>query len=435
MKILILTTFFPPDDSIGGQRPYSWAKYWARAGHSVDVVTITKEKSNKVLFQEINFNSHEVAPFSFFYFIRDLYRKKFKDNKNQDSLKSGPTKSKTGIFKKIFNFLADRGLGKSIRMPDPTDFWIWPAWSFIKRKNVKWDVVVSTFGPYAPHILAMKVKKNGLANFWVADFRDLWVDSPFFSGLYPFTLVEKFIEKSVFRNASLVSTVSDEIADHLQKKYPARKTVTIANGFDLEDVKLNETKVVKKTSKMTICYTGTVYQQTRNPAPLCIAIKNLVLEIPNLDKKLVVNFYGPHSEFLIQLIKDYQLENIVNIHPSVDRQTSLKIQRESDFLLFLETMDPSFVGVLTGKLFEYLFSGRPIMGVGINENTASGRVIVKAQGGEIFGQDANSIATYLKGCLTDGVPEYKVDQDYIQTFTRKNQADKLLSLIENELKQ
>lgn len=40
MRILIVTPLFPPQNAVGALRPYSWAKYWCRDGHSVDVYTV-----------------------------------------------------------------------------------------------------------------------------------------------------------------------------------------------------------------------------------------------------------------------------------------------------------------------------------------------------------------------------------------------------------
>ena len=44
MKILIVSTYFPPANSIASLRPYSWAKWWSRAGHDITVLTTEKDK-------------------------------------------------------------------------------------------------------------------------------------------------------------------------------------------------------------------------------------------------------------------------------------------------------------------------------------------------------------------------------------------------------
>ncbi|MFM8917928.1 MAG: hypothetical protein ACKOGP_09325, partial [Bacteroidota bacterium] len=46
MRILIISTFFPPQNSIASHRPYSWAKYWSKAGHEVVVLTTPKKKNS-----------------------------------------------------------------------------------------------------------------------------------------------------------------------------------------------------------------------------------------------------------------------------------------------------------------------------------------------------------------------------------------------------
>ena len=50
MKILIVSYYFPPQNSIASLRPYSWAKWWSRAGHDVTVLTIEK----KILKNNLN---------------------------------------------------------------------------------------------------------------------------------------------------------------------------------------------------------------------------------------------------------------------------------------------------------------------------------------------------------------------------------------------
>lgn len=47
MRILIVSTFFPPENSIASFRPYSWAKWWSRAGHEVTVVSTKKNTTRK----------------------------------------------------------------------------------------------------------------------------------------------------------------------------------------------------------------------------------------------------------------------------------------------------------------------------------------------------------------------------------------------------
>jgi hypothetical protein len=60
-------------------------------------------------------------------------------------------------------------------MPDFSDFWIKPAikWAI----QYQWDLVLSTHGPYATHLVAYQVKKRKKTQQWIVDFRDLWTDN------------------------------------------------------------------------------------------------------------------------------------------------------------------------------------------------------------------------------------------------------------------
>ncbi len=121
MKILIVSFFFPPQNAIGGQRPYSWAKYWSRKGHEVHVLTPIKEAG---LCTNSAFVVHEVPMSNMYNSLRLIYRRLTgKNNRlNQDNQQINIT-SKPSFFSKIIAALKRRGLGASCRMPDPADFW------------------------------------------------------------------------------------------------------------------------------------------------------------------------------------------------------------------------------------------------------------------------------------------------------------------------
>lgn len=57
-----------------------------------------------------------------------------------------------------------------------------------------------------------------------------------------------------------------------------------------------------------------------------------------------------------------QFQSLCQIVGMVSKEMALRIQRSSDILLLLKS--DSDRGVFTGKFFEYLFSGRPILVVG-----------------------------------------------------------------------
>ena len=61
MKILIISDYFPPLNSIASLRPYSWAKFWSKMGHDVTVLTTQKyKKENDLNFECSSFEIIEI---------------------------------------------------------------------------------------------------------------------------------------------------------------------------------------------------------------------------------------------------------------------------------------------------------------------------------------------------------------------------------------
>ena len=100
----------------------------------------------------------------------------------------------------------------------------------------KIDVVISTGGPYSVHRIGLYLKKQGLVNKWIIDWRDLWTKNPYFRGFPLVCLYEKMLENSFHRNCDKIITVSEECKEILTKQ-TNKDVITIFNGYDIDDHK------------------------------------------------------------------------------------------------------------------------------------------------------------------------------------------------------
>lgn len=109
----------------------------------------------------------------------------------------------------------------------------------------------------------------------------------------------------------------------------------------------------------------------------------------------------------------------------VSRDDALKMQRDANALLFLPWNDPLVDGVLTGKIFEYLFSGTPILAVGAGHLEASQHLIVEAQAGWACVNDKNIITALHE------LPERKhqPNQQVLDRYNRRVLARRLLEAV------
>lgn len=427
MKILIVSFLFPPQNAIGGLRPYYWARYFASQGYEVEVLTTKRdrvEENNK----EFNFVLHEVEMPRIFNLLKKIYYIFFKD-KNENLISSQKSHNKTNFIKKIYRYLVHRGLSTSTRMPDPSDLWILSSFKWISLQKARWDFVISTFGPYSSHIIAKKIKERNLARFWISDFRDLWCDSEFAKGFPIFRGFERYLERKIIENSDLTTTVSDPISKLFSEKYPGNKVVTILNGFDPTETNTLISEHYFNNKKINISYTGTIYPGKRDPTPLFFALIELKKEIPNLADFVLFHFFGPNVNLLSNQINNLNLNNCVKVYPTVPRADSLRIQRDSDVLLFLESSDPKVVGVLTGKLFEYIFTQNPVWGIGINNSTESGKILKQISNCRVLESNINLIKNEIKNLIQSKSIKKSLLNKELIAFTRDYQSEKLNLII------
>jgi len=434
VKILIISYYFPPLNSIGSLRPYSWAKYWAKAGHDVTVLTMKNaSKENSLNLDCSNFKIIRIESKLY----NTLSKLLFKDEKIQPISDSFINKEKKREFLRYKNIINNylksikrkTGIFSTIRMPDLTDIFILKFYNILKHIN-KYDVCISTAGPYSVHIIAYVLKRKKSFNYWIADYRDLWTQNPSLAGLYPFTVFEKTIEGIINRSADAITTVSIPLQESIKKKYKLENVFTVENGFDIDDLELSKYKPrLWNDNKIRIVYTGTVYPFTRDPTPLFLAIKQIEQSGQNnLLNNLEVIFAGSRSN-LVDLIDKYQVSRYVKYIGRVNREYSLLMQRDADILLFLES--DSNEGVLTGKLFEYLFSKTHIWAIGITEKSLVGKIIIDSNNGTCFGNDIEMIkAELLKYLINNKKLEKKYGNELLlQKYTRENLANKYINIL------
>lgn len=437
MKILIISYYFPPLNSIGSLRPHSWAKYWSRMGHDVTVLTFKKFNENHNLdldntgFEIVTIESKIFNQLSNFIANKNkLTNKLISDNYINNKVTSKFSKPKSLMLNYLRIFKRKTGIFSTIRMPDLSDIFIFNI-NKVSKKLAKYDVCVSTAGPYSVHLIAYRLKLKKHFNYWLADYRDLWTQNSYFGGLFPFTIFEEFLERLVNRKAAAITTVSLPLQKKLEEKYRRNNVFTIENGFDPEDLlKIQGKSKLWNDHKMRIIYTGTIYPSSRDPSPLFIAIKRISKSnCADLLENLEVLFAGGNTN-LEKLIQKYNVSKYVKYLGYITREKVLLMQRDATILLFLESDDKKFNGIVTGKLFEYLASGSFIWGIGITSNSTSGKIIEDSNSGKCFGKDINKIQLELISLLEGNyLPSQNMKKEIIEKYSREILAKQLLDII------
>lgn len=428
MKILIVSVFFPPKNSIASQRPYSWAKHLSRMGHDVTVLTTQKfHQDNDLSAPTQKFNLIEVAVPGMAALSRFLGKPGEPGPVPRNENRRGFLKAlKQWLIRGIRKIQQTYGVMYACRMPEIHDLWTIPAYRHIPPGT--WDLVVTTAWPYSVHFIGWMLKKKHRTKLWIADWRDLWTDNHLYPGLPVVKDLEQWLENKFNNTADFITTVSIPLADKLSKQH-GNKVKVIYNGFDEDDyAALDKKKTFPDDGKIRIVYTGTLYPGKQDPSPLFLAIARLDQAGILLPGKLEVIFASKLLD-VAGLAEQFGVSSYVTSLGFLPREQALCMQRDADVLLFLEFEAPGVEGILTGKLFEYLHAGPPILAIGISQNSTAGGIIHASGRGCTLGRDIQKIQAWLEYLLKNNspppLPPAEMD---IQVYSRASQARKLLEL-------
>jgi glycosyltransferase involved in cell wall biosynthesis len=126
----------------------------------------------------------------------------------------------------------------------------------------------------------------------------------------------------------------------------------------------------------------------------------------------------------------------IAVYPGVPFRQSVALQHEADILLLMQWNDPREQGNVPAKLFEYMATGRPILGIGIEDGVPAR--LIDARGAGIYANDPDRIAAQLgrwveekraTGRVTPVDPAARIG------LARDEQFDTLLGFLETLLAQ
>ncbi|MGI9325546.1 MAG: glycosyltransferase [Pseudomonadales bacterium] len=417
MRILIITYGFPPLNSVASLRPYSFAKAFTNQGHEVTVATAAKPSNPLDLaldcskFEVIEVHSKLLAR---------LYRWLSINRGTNPGTQSNRSRS---FLKRINQLRTRRGLLVLGRLPDLLDLLIRPTKKALAGRQ--WDLVISSYAPRYCHEVAASLRSNGSANYWIADFRDLWTLHHQFKGLFPFTVLERRLEHRYLRQADLVTTVSADLSRNLAE-HAQREVEVFTNGFDPDDLQQLPSTALYTDDKIHLVYTGTIYPSWGSYKHFLTAVAKLRRASPELYARLQITFAGSDIANLGKRSEDLGLSDCIKFIGPQIRPIALQMQRDSHVQLFFEPSKGT--GIATGKLFEYISSGTLVWRIGPARSTVATKLLEQSATGIDLGQDSESISQALGSLARDGTkPHIKPNRAVIDRYDRQLIASRLLA--------
>lgn len=411
MKILLIAAHYPPVNSVAATRPAAWVRALSARGHSVTVLT-TGANAASLQGVDLEIPAGEVVCVEMpgGRLLRWLERTAH-EAEGRAQMESAPRRRSP--LSALVNWARrSRGIFCSARMPDHHDLWGVAA---VRRiRGGKWDLVISTHGPYACHAIAYWLRRTKRAGRWVADFRDLWVGNHIYPGLPPFTIAERWMERIFCNTADALTTVSEELAECLSARYSTPVTV-IHNAIDIQVLRsLDASRAFPGDGLVRFVYTGTIYESGQRPEILFRALDLVRSRYSDEFARLRVTFAGKAQARIRELTEQYGLHGVVSQCGQLPREQALRMQRDADALIFLSFAAEHYGGILTAKLFEYLASGTRILSMGSRRDDATARWIEQSERGRDFGSDVVALAEEIVRVVRQAADEAK----YVLLSTR-----------------
>lgn len=423
-KVLIISYYWPPAGGPGVQRWLKFTKYLPEFGIEPHVY-IPENPSYPILdpslVDEINPKIKIIKkPIWEPYRLAETLTKKNKD------FKAGQfeTSKKQGILSRVSVFI--RG---NFFIPDARMFWIKPSIKFLEKYMDEYniDTLITTGPPHSMHLIGLglkQIKKDKIK--WIADFRDPWTQISYYSQLKLTQRSDqkhKEMEKKVFQNADLILSTSYTDKENF-KKLGAKNVECITNGFDSEVNRADE-----PISVFTISYVG-MLETLRNPTNLWKVLAELILENPTFASQFCLKLVGKISDSIIEELNNSALKNNwVNIGylPHVE---SIKEMNNSNLLLLTNFNNIKSKGIIPGKLFEYLATGKTILSIG-PQNADVEKILIETESGKHFTYNDHD---HLKQFILTEFKSWKnntahVPSSKISNFHRKFLTEKLIKYL------
>ena len=322
--------------------------------------------------------------------------------------------------------------GRRLLVPDESVTWnltaIPAAIRIARRHGI--DAVLTTSPPGSVHLVGAAVKRATGAR-WLADLRDSIVAHPHRRGESAAVRLKERtaggVARLVARSADAVSCVSEAIAEEVRGLEPRGPVVTIPNGCDFDDFAGLD---YRPGERFRITHTGSFFGK-RDPRPFLQALHDSGLDA-------VARFLGDFRSADREWAAELGLGDRLELIPYAPRVESLELQRDSDALLLLiPEAGGRGKGVLSGKVFEYLASGRPILAA-VPPDGAAAELIRETGAGVVVPPDdvdaLKAALVELEGRFRDGgLPDVELPEEARERLSRRARCEETAELLRSLL--
>jgi glycosyltransferase involved in cell wall biosynthesis len=206
----------------------------------------------------------------------------------------------------------------------------------------------------------------------------------------------------------------------------------IENGFDPADFEhpARISHSAEAFADFILAHVGSL-NEARNPHALWSALA--ALRPDDTMPRFRISLIGNVEPAVLMDAERHGLRHRIDVLPYLPHSEAVRRMQRSTMLLLSINRVKGAEGIVTGKLYEYMASGRPVIGIGPVDGDAA-RVLQVSDAGRMFDfGDASGIADHLRACYdgwAEGSPLHGATRAAADRYSRLEQAGRLARILD-----
>ena len=374
-KVLIIAYYWPPAGGPGVQRWLKFCKYLPDFAIQ-PVVYVPKNPSYPILDESLAAPKDTIVLKNTIF--EPLKIAQLFSSKKSKTLSAGiiNQQQKQSILERLMLYI--RG---NYFIPDARKYWVKPSISYLKKylEKEQIDTIITTGPPHSLHLIGLGLKNHFPDINWIADFRDPWTSISYHKKLKITSKSQakhKKLEQKVLTTADKIIVTSPSTKREFEQ-ITTKEIKVITNGYDdMPQI------TVRLDNKFTLAHIGSLLAD-RNPKVLWEVLAELVTENKDFASDFQLKLAGKISDTVLESIVKAGLKDYTSQLGYLPHNEIITLQKNSQILLLITINSKETEGIIPGKLFEYMVSGRPIVALG-PENADYKTIIKQTNTGTCF---------------------------------------------------
>ena len=290
------------------------------------------------------------------------------------------------------------------------------------------DVVVVSGPPFSTYLVARRLSRQWKVP-WVADYRDLWTNSSYYLCGPIRRRLDRVVERWILRTVALTVTVSEPLAEDLRREFGVRCEV-VMNGYEAGEFEIETEPRRDRGASVE----GRVHRRGLSGKGDPVAFLEALARLGVGPETMRVEFRG----ITVGPLAVWPGHGGRVTSSASARRSSCRLapcNGVADVQLLLLWNDRGEVGTYSGKLFEYLGSGRPILMMGYPDGVAA-QLIRDRNAGDVANtpdEVASALADWIDQKRSTGSSP-GTGAEAIAGLTRRDQAEVLSGHLEELLR-